>query len=185
MKTPALYLMAAIFLNLMLSSYTTASDLGTSLCTVNEAIVFSCTVTNHKIASLCASKDLTSTSGYLQYRFGRNTSSIDLKYPKQTASPKGKFKYSFEGFAKGQTAILAFDSSEYTYSVFRATSALESNNSGVIVERHRQFVAYIPCNERLHVVDNLYDLSEKGFSVLEDPSHIYDIVNSYVNSTMR
>ena len=42
-----------------------------SLCAKDERIIFSCPIKRPaKIVSVCASKDLTSDRGYLQYRFG-------------------------------------------------------------------------------------------------------------------
>src|SRR5882762_6235267 len=42
-----------------------------SLCAKDERIIFSCPVKRPaKMVSVCASKDLTSHRGYLQYRFG-------------------------------------------------------------------------------------------------------------------
>src|SRR5713101_6833009 len=53
-----------------------------SLCATNERIIFSCLVKRPaKIVSVCASKDLTSESGYLQYRFGL-PEKLELEFPK-------------------------------------------------------------------------------------------------------
>ena len=42
-----------------------------TLCASDERIIFSCPIRRPaKIVSLCASKNLTSERGYLQYRFG-------------------------------------------------------------------------------------------------------------------
>src|SRR6266480_5829555 len=52
-----------------------------SLCTKDERVVFSCPVKRPaKIVSVCASKDLTSEHGYLQYRFGL-PGKIELEFP--------------------------------------------------------------------------------------------------------
>lgn len=40
-------------------------------CTSNERTLFSCATKKNKIVSICASKDLSPNSGYMQYRFGK------------------------------------------------------------------------------------------------------------------
>lgn len=42
----------------------------TSHCSTNENVVFSCS-TGKKVVSVCASKNINSKSGYMQYRFGK------------------------------------------------------------------------------------------------------------------
>jgi hypothetical protein len=43
------------------------------LCNNNEYVVFSFNTKNNKTASLCISKTISATSGYLLYRFGTKT----------------------------------------------------------------------------------------------------------------
>jgi hypothetical protein len=65
-----------------------------SLCAPDERIIFSCpTEESAKILSLCASKDLTSDSGYLQYRYGP-PGKIEFEYPKDRKGTQEKFQYS-------------------------------------------------------------------------------------------
>lgn len=64
-----------------------------SLCAPDERIIFSCpTEEATKILSLCASKDLTSDSGYLQYRYGLPGEKFE--YPKDRKGTQEKFQYS-------------------------------------------------------------------------------------------
>ena len=64
-----------------------------TLCATNERIIFSCPVKRPaKFVSLCASKDLTSESGYVQYRFGL-PGKIELEYPKDRTGTQQKFQY--------------------------------------------------------------------------------------------
>jgi hypothetical protein len=65
-----------------------------TLCAPNERIIFSCPIRKSaKLVSLCASKDLTSNRGYLQYRFGA-PGKIELEYPKDRTGTQAKFQYS-------------------------------------------------------------------------------------------
>jgi hypothetical protein len=64
-----------------------------SLCQASEQTIWSCAVaTKNKIASVCASKDLTADSGYVQYRFGI-PGKVELEFPKDRKDSAQKFKY--------------------------------------------------------------------------------------------
>lgn len=63
-----------------------------SLCRAAEQTIWSCATTKNKIASVCASKDLTAEAGYLQYRFGV-LGKIELEFPKDRAGSQKAFKY--------------------------------------------------------------------------------------------
>jgi hypothetical protein len=63
-----------------------------SLCAANEQTIWSCATTKNKIASVCASKDLTADKGYLQYRFGLS-GKIELEFPQKREGSQKAFKY--------------------------------------------------------------------------------------------
>jgi uncharacterized protein YecT (DUF1311 family) len=107
----------------------------TTLCKSTEVIVFSCAVHSKKVVSLCASKVAGNDVGYMQYRFGRDNSSIEFKYPQRKVSPKDAFKYYSESFSKGGTAAISFWSNEYRYSLFYTESAFGYNGAGIILDR--------------------------------------------------
>ena len=61
-------------------------------CTRSERELFSCTFSNHKVASLCATADWSRSSGGLQYRFGKPESrQPEMIYPK-TANSSANFR---------------------------------------------------------------------------------------------
>lgn len=89
-----------------------------SLCAKDERIIFSCPVKRPaKIVSLCASKDLTSDRGYLQYRFGL-PEKIELEYPKDRAGTQQKFHYTHYFRARFDMSEIGFNIDGYEYSVF-------------------------------------------------------------------
>lgn len=51
-------------------------------CAPSEQVVFSCDI-GRKVASICASKPLSATAGYMQYRFGRLGRKPELQHPQQ------------------------------------------------------------------------------------------------------
>jgi len=64
-----------------------------TLCAKNERVIFACLLRRPaKIVSVCASKDLTRDTGYLQYRFGL-PAKIELEYPKDRTGTQQKFEY--------------------------------------------------------------------------------------------
>jgi len=90
----------------------------TSLCAKDERVIFSCPVKRPaKIVSLCASKDLASDRGYLQYRFGL-PGKIELEYPKDRQGTQSKFQYTHYFRAQFDMTSINFTIDGYGYSVF-------------------------------------------------------------------
>ena len=89
-----------------------------SLCAKDERIIFSCPVKRPaKIVSVCASKDLTSDHGYLQYRFGL-PGKIELEFPKDRTGTQAKFQYTHYFRAQFDLTELNFTIEGYEYQVF-------------------------------------------------------------------
>ena len=64
-----------------------------TLCAKDERVIFACVLRRPaKIVSVCASKDLTRETGYVQYRFGL-PARIELEYPKDRNGTQQKFEY--------------------------------------------------------------------------------------------
>ncbi|HEY0320714.1 MAG TPA: hypothetical protein VGC66_07175 [Pyrinomonadaceae bacterium] len=65
-----------------------------SLCTATEQVVWSCVmVKDRKLVSVCSSKDLDKSGGYVQYRFGQS-GKVELEFPRDRANTQSAFKYS-------------------------------------------------------------------------------------------
>ena len=89
-----------------------------TLCARNERVIFSCPVKRPaKIVSVCASKDLASDRGYLQYRFGL-PGKVELEYPKDRQGTQAKFQYSHYFRAQFDLTAINFTIDGYQYSVF-------------------------------------------------------------------
>jgi hypothetical protein len=99
-------------------SQPSAGDLqANSLCARNERIIFSCPIKRPgKIVSVCASKDLTSDHGYIQYRFGL-PAKIELEFPKERAGSQQKFQYSHYFRAQVDLTEISFTVNGYEYQV--------------------------------------------------------------------
>jgi hypothetical protein len=86
----------------------------TSLCKPDEQTIWSCNK-GEKAYSVCASGDLGSSSGYMQYRAGKS-SDIELIYPKDLEHPKGVFVFSIQ--PRGTS--LAFENEGFEYIVYES-----------------------------------------------------------------
>lgn len=81
------------------------------LCTPGEVTEWSCTA-KRKTYSLCASKDLGATTGYMQYRAGK-ASKTEFVFPERLEHPKGNFRLVLQ--AKG--VMLNFSNAGYEYAI--------------------------------------------------------------------
>jgi hypothetical protein len=82
---------------------------GTSLCESAELAIWSCSTTRRSY-SVCASSDLDSSSGYMQYRAGTR-SAIEFRYPETLRHPRGVFVFSI----LGNGASLSFENGGFQY----------------------------------------------------------------------
>lgn len=82
-----------------------------TLCSADEDAVFSCEA-KRKVYEICASKNLSATSGYMQYRAGVN-GKVEFIYPVQRVTPAGKFRFTL--LARG--AQLSFRNDGFVYEI--------------------------------------------------------------------
>jgi hypothetical protein len=88
-----------------------------TLCAKDERVIFSCPIKRPaKIVSLCASKDLASDRGYLQYRFGL-PEKIELEFPKERTGTQQKFQYSHYFRAQVDMTEIGFSLNGYQYQI--------------------------------------------------------------------
>jgi hypothetical protein len=100
-----------------LSTQSTGAFQANSLCAKDERIIFSCPVKRPaKIVSICASKDLTSDRGYIQYRFGL-PAKVELEFPKERQGSQQRFQYSHYFRARVDLTEISFTINGYEYQV--------------------------------------------------------------------
>lgn len=88
-----------------------------TLCARDERIIFSCQVRKPaKLVSLCASKNLTSEQGYLQYRFGL-PGKIELEFPKERTGTQQKFQFTHYFRAQVDLTEISFNIDGYEYQI--------------------------------------------------------------------
>ncbi|SEF80314.1 hypothetical protein [Nitrosomonas ureae] len=116
-----------------------------SHCQMQEQVIFSCSV-GKKTVSVCASKDFSAHSGYLQYRFGP-LGMPELTFPALNASdPVTQFIQARTWmFAGGGGGYLRFINGQYHYIVYTAIGKGWGAKDGVAVERNHQVIANLEC----------------------------------------
>jgi hypothetical protein len=130
---------------------------GRSLCSKEERVVFACR-TGSKLLSICATKGLSPSSGYLFYRYG-TSSRAELSFPQSEAHPSQVFAAYFGRWAKGNEVQLSFERGALTYTVFAYESALAGDGYGVAVYEGERLVSRRNCSRPVkHYLQELSDL---------------------------
>jgi hypothetical protein len=117
-----------------------------SHCNAQEQTVFSCSL-GKKMVSVCASKDISSTKGYLQYRFGP-LKVPELLFPASTeASDRSIMRSGVYMFSGGGGAYLRFINGPYHYIVYTAIGKGWGTKEGVAVEKDNKLISNIKCKD--------------------------------------
>lgn len=153
-----------------------------TLCKADEIVVFSCS-TGARVASLCASKDISKSAGHLQYRFGQKDK-LELSYPAETAKPAQLFEAGLLSYSGGGGAWLRFDKGPFRYSIFSAIGKWGPKEepveaAGVFVEKDGKNIANLLC--RGAAVGELGpDLFEKMGLKVAQPDSDFDIPEAFL-----
>ncbi len=121
-----------------------------SFCTAAETVVFTCQ-TQVKQVSVCASRTLSPTTGYVQYRFGMPGAPLEVAHPAGEVHPLKAAYGASVMFAGGGGAWLRFRNASYAYVVYSGIGRWGSNGEptskeGLVVERDGITVAHFKCN---------------------------------------
>lgn len=134
-------------------------------CSSHETIIFSCN-TGKKIASVCASKNLSSSLGYMQYRFGKK-GAIESKIPETTNTHPSKYTNGNTiMYSGGGGAYLRFIKGQYGYVMYGGMGR-GWEKDGVAVEKNGAVILNLPCkgNVSSEIGRELFD----KFGIPEDP----------------
>lgn len=118
-----------------------------SHCSEQEQAVFSCSL-GAKAVSVCASKDISPTGGYLQYRFGK-PGAPELVFPSstQSSSHRSDIQARTLMFSGGGGAYLRFINGKYNYIVYTAIGKGWGVKDGVSVEKNGKLIANLQCRD--------------------------------------
>ncbi len=103
-----------------------------TLCQQTEQVVFSCPLRGKaKIVSLCGTKDLSATEGYLSYRFG-TAKRIELAFPPDRRDTQKRFRYAHYLRYRVDRTNVSFTNEGHTYIVF---DSYDGESTPVVQER--------------------------------------------------
>lgn len=136
-------LVVLIGLSYLISLPVVATD---SHCNEQEQIIFSCSL-GKNIVSVCASKDISQNSGYLQYRFGHKNA-LELVFPASTETfHRANIHAQSLMFSGGGGAYLRFINGQYNYVVYTAIGKGWGTKEGVAVEKNKKRIANLICQD--------------------------------------
>lgn len=122
-----------------------------SFCSARESIVFACR-SGAKLVSVCASADVSASSGYLQYRFGKpGAGAIELTLPKDERAPSASATGENVGFSGGGGSWLRFRNGNHSYVVYSGIGRWGEDGQtlekeGIRVENKGKTVADLACS---------------------------------------
>lgn len=125
----------ALLMTLLAASGAVSAADADALCDPSERVIWSCSAGPRRLA-VCASGELSSTTGYLQYRAGEGAG-LDVTYPSKPVHPKGLFVLSL--LPRG--ASLAFRNGDDHYAIHEPLIG----SSTIDVVRAGRAVATITC----------------------------------------
>ena len=134
-----------------------------SHCAPAEQILFHCRMQHSaKMLSLCAARDLSATSGYLQYRFGR-PGKVELEFPQDRTKTQRHFRYSHYFRFQTDRTELSFRHGGFEYVVYsdyegdmkpaRKDTGVRVNTTelpcgGQLIDRLSRLASVVPCDEQ-------------------------------------
>ena len=143
-----------------------------SLCSKDEQIAFSCRVGN-KLASLCASADLSKTTGYVQYRYGRKDK-VELVFPESKAHPRAYFRWGVNGYSGGGTDYFRFSNKGYDYVVYSGIGKGWAKD-GIVVEKNGKRLSSQVCKNDALGPDNWAVMYSADLPRIEGDGNEFDM----------
>lgn len=116
-----------------------------SLCESGEEVLFSC-LTSKRMASICASSNLSKSSGYIKYRYG-SPGRVEFEFPKGSEHPSQVFKFESIYFAHGVVAVLDFTNGAYAYTVAHESDRAHDERA-IVVARNGKQVSKLMCRDK-------------------------------------
>lgn len=152
-----------LFTATVIAAHAQADDAHKTLCQTKEKVVFSCS-TGKKLISVCASENLSSSAGYVQYRFGTNKKP-ELSFPEPKAHPDSFATKGILAYSGGGAGYLRLNKGTYSYVVY---SGMGHNwdKQGVAVEKNGELLSNILCKNTSS--KNIGPESFEKYPILED-----------------
>lgn len=143
-----------------------------TLCTKQEKVAFSCPV-GKKIVSLCASADLSETSGYVQYRYGTKDK-VELVYPDTLSHPRAHFEFGSNDYTGGHTDYYLFNNNGVDYIVYSGLG-WQWRNEGLVVEKDGKRLSSMRCRGEAIVPDRWAGMFEAGIARIKEDGNRFEM----------
>lgn len=162
---------------LLLISRTALANEQLYLCEPDEKLIFGCEIKD-KLISICSSKNLSNTTGYAQYRFGK-PGKIEFLYPNSKIHPKGVFFLGSTSYSGGGANIIRFKNSGYEYLIFDSMvrtnfSPNEPNDpefkAGIVTRHNGKLTSSRLCS------DNSASIRAAAFEVFDREEFDYGVI---------
>lgn len=129
-----------------------AAAVQASHCTSMETNIFSCT-TGARMVSVCASKAVSPTSGYVQYRFGKPGEPLEMTLPESHVPPPKAAYGANVAFSGGGGSWMRFRNGPTSYVVYSGIGRWgkgggTAEKAGVVVEKNGKQAANVKCVSR-------------------------------------
>lgn len=120
-----------------------------TLCRYNERVIFSCRLKGKggKTVSVCGSRIITATRGYMQYRYGK-PGAVEIILPEQRGIPAKSFTGALQTLAKSETAWLRVRNGKFGYVVYGFVG-LDDLPTGLAVQKDGKTIADLSCEESM------------------------------------
>jgi len=133
-----------LFTATVIAAHAQAADVHKSLCQTKEKVVFSCS-TGKKLISVCASENLSSSAGYVQYRFGTNEK-LEFSFPEPKAHPDSFSTKGILAYSGGGAGYMRLNKGAYSYVVYSGMGQ-GWDKQGVAVEKNGKLLSNILCKD--------------------------------------
>jgi hypothetical protein len=114
-------------------------------CTSDEQTLFSCTTVDLRQVAVCAPKDLSSTGGYVQLRFGNGSGVFAIPDDAHRAQFRSVTKAQTVSFSSGSGAYIELDAQQ-RYIVYRNDSDVEGDSAGLVEMQGSTVLDQHKCN---------------------------------------
>jgi hypothetical protein len=114
----------------------------TSLCAPGETVVFSCAL-GKKIASLCASKDLSAAKGYLYYAYGK-PGALELSAPEKSIAARQNLARGSIAYSGGGADYVRILNGGFAYVIYSGIGK-DWEQEGMVVQKDGQTISSHIC----------------------------------------
>jgi hypothetical protein len=120
-----------------------------SFCVAAETVVFTCR-TGSKLVSVCASRNLSPTAGYVQYRFGKPGGPLEIAVPEGEVHPRKAAYGANDMYSGGGASWLRFRKGTHAYVVYSGVGRWGAKGAtmakqGLAVENNGKVIAHLKC----------------------------------------